>query len=104
VKPAPLTDRQKREIVRLRRERKSYKEIATTVGVTVNAAEYWVKKACIPTFHATKPPDPYTVRPALCVAQHQAARAALHAEIEAAKAERATAPLFRIRPDEWAPA
>ena len=32
----------------------------------------------------------------------QKARAVLRQEIEAAKAERATAPLFRIRSDEWA--
>lgn len=100
-----VTDRQKREIVRLRRERKSFKEIAGVLDVSVHAARYWSNKAGIPSFHATMPPDPYTVRrPERCVAQHQAARAALREEIEAAKAERATAPLFRIRPDEWAAA
>ena len=35
---------------------------------------------------------------------HQSARAALRREIELAKAERATAPIFRIRPEEWATA
>jgi transposase len=99
-----LTDHQRQAIVRLRRQRKSLKEIAAIVDVGINTVRYWTRKAGIPSFHATKPPDPYRVPRERCVAQHQAARNALRAEIEAAKAERATAPLFRIRPDEWAAA
>jgi hypothetical protein len=98
------TERQKREIVRLRRLHKSHKEIAIIVGVSVSAVAYWIREAGLAPFHATKPPDPYTVPPTLYAAQLQAARAALRREIEAARRERATAPIFRIRPDEWAAA
>lgn len=52
------TNRQKRQIVHLRQLRKSFKEISVIVGVTVDCAVYWVKKAGLGSFHATKPPDP----------------------------------------------
>lgn len=106
-----MTDRQKREMAALRRLRKSHKEIATIMGVGVRQVEYWLKKSGIPSFHAAPRearhgtmPDPYRVRATLYPAQHKAACDALRAEIKAARAERATAPIFRIRPDEWATA
>ncbi len=101
------TNRQKIEIVRLRRLHKSHKEIAAIVGVSPDAVQYWLKQAGVPSFHAASHraltgPDPYRVSPTRYEAQYQAARDALRVEVEAARAERATAPLFRIRPGEWA--
>jgi len=101
-----ITERQKLEVVRLRRLHRSYKEIATIVGVSENAVAYWIKAAGVAPFRvATKRtligPDPYRVRATLNPAQYQAARDALRLEIDAARAERATAPIFRIRPEEW---
>jgi hypothetical protein len=97
-----MTDRQKREIIRLRRLGKSHKQIAVIVGITDRAAQYWIKQAGIPSFHATRPPDPYSVTPEMSAAQYQAACASLREVIAGARAERATAPIFRIRPEEWA--
>jgi DNA-binding CsgD family transcriptional regulator len=115
--PAPLTDYQKREIVRLKRSGRTHKEIANILRCTLwQSQHHWMlqtdktyalrRRKITGTYKRVRRIETierWRLEQAKerQIEQHNIAKRALRLEIEAAKAERATAPIFRIRPDEW---
>lgn len=117
MKPAPLTAQQKREIIRLKRSGRMHKEIAHILGCTLwQSQHHWMlqtdktyalrRRRIVGTYKRARRIETIErwrlEQAALRQAeQYEIAKRALRDEIEAAKAERLTAPLFRIQEDEW---
>ncbi len=89
---------------------KQWKVIARVLDCTVDAARHiWrlqqprYAEKNRRTARAAKLRKQQQVAARVAAAQHEIAKRALCAEIAACLAERLTAPIFRIRADEWAP-
>lgn len=103
-----LTAQQKREIIRLRSMGQQWKVIARTLDCTVDAARHvwrllktnYVEKNRR-NARAANARRRLRVAARVAAERQEIAKRALRAEIDACLDERMTAPIFRIRADEW---